>query len=67
MMKKIKWILVAAMVIFSVTAWGCGEGTGRRVAGKVTGSINVTNGTEIEVKDKLNKTVQLEVKIKYAN
>lgn len=30
-------------------------------------SINVTNGTEIEVKDKLNKTVQLEVKIKYAN
>lgn len=40
---------------------------GRRVAGKVTESINVTNGTETEVKDKLNKTVQLEVKIKYAN
>ena len=66
-MKKIKWILVAAMVILSVTAWGCGDGTERRVAGKVTESINVTNGTEIEVKDKLNKTVQLEVKIKYAS
>ena len=33
----------------------------------MTESINVTNGTEIEVKDKLNKTVQLEVKIKYAS
>lgn len=33
----------------------------------MTESINVTNGTEIEVKDKLNKTVLLEVKIKYAN
>lgn len=66
-MKKIKWILVAAMVILSVIAWGCGERHGRRVAGKVTESINVTNGTETEVKDKLNKTVQLEVKIKYAS
>ena len=33
----------------------------------MTESINVTNGTEIEVKDKLNKTVQLKVKIKYAS
>ena len=30
MMKKIKWILVAAMVIFSVTAWGCGERHGEK-------------------------------------
>ena len=66
-MKRIKWLLVAVMLLASVIVWGCGDGTGRRVAGKVTESINVTNGTEIEVKEKLNKTVQLEVKIKYAN
>lgn len=30
MMKKIKWILVAAMVILSVTAWGCGERHGEK-------------------------------------
>lgn len=67
-MKRIKWLLVAVMLLASVIAWGCGDGDGRKSAGgKVTESINVTNGTEIEVKEKLNKTVQLEVKIKYAN